>query len=342
MPKAYGLYTHIAANRLKSLILLFSFVVLLQALIFSLNLVVQSLDSPTLDIAFARALETMSAASPIGFGIAAIWFAVAWVIHGRLIARATGARSVTRQEAPQLYASLENLCISRGIAMPKLQIIESPALNAYASGISPGSYQIAVTRGLLQTLSPRELESVLAHELTHIRNKDTQMMVIAAIFAGIFAFVGDITFRNWDFPYGWSPKRPASSRPGRKGDGTVILVAIIIALIVIAISWGVSVLIRLAISRSREFMADAGAVELTKDADSMISALRKISGHAAIVDMPSRMHAFFIESPAVRPVSSLFATHPDVEERIAALVAYAGGRDDGVHVQVDRKEAGTG
>jgi heat shock protein HtpX len=326
MTRAYGLYTHIAANRIKSIILLGGFVVLLQALIFSFNLVLQALAGGDFPEALARAIDTMPAAAPVGLAIAGTWFIIAWFMHGRMIASATGAHSVSREEAPALYNALENLCISRGITMPKLQIIDTPALNAYAAGISPATYRIAVTRGLAATLDQRQLEAVLAHELTHIRNKDTQMMVIAAIFAGIFAFIGDMTFRNWDFPYGWSPKRPSSSS-NRKGDGGAIIIAIVIALIVIAVSWGVSVLIRLAISRAREFMADAGAVELTKDPDAMIAALRRIHAQAAIPDMPSRMHAFFIATPAVRRVSSFFATHPSLEERIAALQIYAGGRD---------------
>lgn len=335
MDKAYGLYSHIAANRLKSLVLLACFVLLLQALIFSFNLVIQALAGGDLNEVLGRSFATMGTASPVGLAAAGVWFLIAWLAHGRMIASATGARGISRDQAPGLYAALENLCISRGIAMPKLQIIDTPALNAYASGISPGSYTIAVTKGLAQQLNSRELEAVLAHELTHIRNKDAQLMVVAAIFAGIFAFVGDLTFRHWDFPYGWSPKRPSSSsRSDRDGGGiAVVIVAIMIALVVIAISWGVSLLIRLAISRSREFLADAGSVELTKDPDAMISALRKISGQAAIPEMPSRMHAFFIETPAIRQVSSFFATHPSIEARIEALTTYAGGRDVLDHVQ---------
>jgi heat shock protein HtpX len=335
MLQAYGLYTHIAANRIKSLILLASFIVLLQVLILSFSLVINAFQSYTLGEALALTLSRAGRISPIGFGIAALWFIIAWFAHGRMIAAATGARNVTRQQAPKLHTSLENLCISRGIPMPQLQIIETPALNAFSSGISPDTYRIAVTRGLLDTLSDRELQAVLGHELTHIRNKDTQMMVVAAIFAGIFAFVGDMTFRNWDLPWGSSPRWPASSRDKKDNSG-VIIIAVVIALGVIAVSWGVSTLVRFAISRSREFMADAGSVELTKDPDAMISALRKIAGHAAIPDMPSRMHAFFIETPAMWQVSSFVATHPSIDDRIAALVKYAGGRDairDAMNVQ---------
>ena len=135
--------------------------------------------------------------------------------------------------------------------------------------------------------------------------------------------------RGLDFPFGRSPYAPSSSRSsgGDKKGGAAVIVVIVIALAIIAISWGASILIKLAISRSREFMADAGSVELTKDPDAMISALRKIEGHAAIEDMPSRMQAFFIETPAMREVSSVFATHPPIAARIDALVRFAAGRD---------------
>jgi heat shock protein HtpX len=111
-----------------------------------------------------------------------------------MIDYATGARPITREQSPRLYNIVENLCISRGIPVPGLQIIESDALNAYASGLREGQYRIAITRGLLEVLTDTEIESVLAHELTHIRNRDVQLMVVAVIFAGIFAFVADYLF----------------------------------------------------------------------------------------------------------------------------------------------------
>jgi heat shock protein HtpX len=339
MSQAYGLYGHIQANRLKSAFLLAAFVALLQALIFSFALIAAALtQGGALDEIVASAWDFMAVAWPLGMIAAVIWFVIAYAGHQAMIGLATGSKPLGREAAPELHGALETLCISRGIATPRLRIIETPALNAFASGLRPGNYTISVTRGLLDKLDRREIEAVLGHELTHIRNRDTQLLVVATIFAGIFAFVGDLTFRNWDFPHGWSPKKPASSRSDR-GGGAGALIAIVIALAIIAISWGVSVLIRFAISRSREYLADAGAVELTKNPDAMISALRKIAGHAAILDMPSRMHAFFIETPAVARVSHFFATHPPIEDRIAALVRHAGGYDLGPHVPNDRRQA---
>src|SRR5262249_31665470 len=136
---------------------------------------------------------------PVAMIAAAIWFVVAYFTHQWLVRRATGAHGVARADAPQLYNALERLCISRGIPMPALQIIETPALNAYACGRREGQYVIAVTRGLVDTLAPDEIEAVLAHELTHIRNRDAQLMVIAVIFAGIIAFLANVLIRMWDF-----------------------------------------------------------------------------------------------------------------------------------------------
>ncbi len=326
MFKAYGLYSHIQANRVRTIFLLAGFVVLLVALMFSVSLLFEALsaDAP-LEVLLARAVADVKRGWPVALGGAAIWFCIAFLFHQRMIDYATGSEGVSRKDAPRLYNLLENLCISRGIPIPTLKIIDDDALNAFASGIREGHYSISVTRGLLARLSDGELEAVLGHELTHIRNRDTQVMVVATIFAGVFAFIGDLMFRSWNFPFGFSPRRD-NSRDDRGGGGGAIF-AIMIALFVIALSWGASVLIRFAISRAREFLADAGSVELTKDPDAMISALRKIEAQAAMQQIPSRMQAFFIESPALLPESGIFATHPSVNERVAALMQFAGGRD---------------
>jgi heat shock protein HtpX len=343
MFRSYGLYSHIQANRIRSILLLAGFVALLHALLFSVLLILNAfmVGGTFEDIAYA-ARDQFAGAWPVAMIAAAAWFVIAFLIHQAMIRSATGARGVTRQEAPQLYNALENLCISRGITMPRLQIIETPALNAYAAGLREGDYVIAVTRGLVDTLGPAELEAVLGHELTHIRNRDSQLMVIAVIFAGIFGFFADLFVRGWDFPYGWSPRDKrqrgqddwddsgGSSSGGRgggsSGGGGGAIIAVVVAIAIIIISWGVSTLIRFALSRSREYLADAGSVELTKNPDAMISALRKIERNAAF-DVPSRMEAFFIENPLKSRLTGLLATHPSVDARIEALELYAKGHD---------------
>jgi heat shock protein HtpX len=353
MGGAYGLYTHIRANRVRSVILLAGFIVLLHALQFSVLLIINAFSGGDLEDIVRAAAGQFWSTWPLAMLIALGWFTIAYFGYSAMIRSATGARGVTREQAPDLYNMLENLCISRGITMPRLEIIESPALNAYAAGLRDGDYTIAVTRGLIKDLKPVEVEAVLAHELTHIRNRDTQLMVVAVIFAGIFGFIGDMFIRRWDFPYGWSPrdKQPApsgqnpwhgttdddddrhsgrssgdSGRGGSSSGGGAAIIAILIAVAIILISWGISTLIRFALSRSREYLADAGSVELTKNPDAMISALRKIERNAAL-DVPSRMEAFFIENPLQSRISGLLATHPSIDDRVTALVRYAAGRD---------------
>ena len=336
MFQAYGLYGHIQANRLRSAVLLVGFVALLHALLFSLLLIWSAFYGGTVEEIVADAAQQFRTSWPVAMIAAAAWFVIAYFIHQTLIRMATGARGISRAEAPKLYNALENLCISRGIPMPALQIIETPALNAYASGLREGQYVVAVTRGLMDTLAPDELEAVLAHELTHIRNRDAQLMVVAVIFAGVFAFFGDMVIRMWDFPYGWSPtptrqRSPVGTGGGggdrddrersRDGGGAIIVIAIAIA--VILITWGISTLIRFALSRSREYLADAGSAELTKNPDAMVRALRKIEGHARF-NVPSRMEAFFIENPLSGRLTGLFSTHPSIDDRVAALQRHAG------------------
>lgn len=356
MFQAYGLYGHIQANRIRSVILLAGFVLLLHVLLFSILMIWSAFSGGTLDEIVAGAAWQFGRSWPIAMIGAAVWFVIAYLTHQTLIGMATGARGVTRTEAPKLYNVLENLCISRGLPMPALQIIDTPALNAYASGLREGQYLIAVTRGLVDTLADDELEAVLAHELTHIRNRDTQLMVIAIIFAGIFAFFGDMIIRGWDFPYGWSPTPRRQRSPweaqdssqssggwttggddsgdrssgggGRSSGGGAAILAIAIAVGIILITWGVSTLIRFALSRSREFLADAGSAELTKNPDALIRALRKIQNHATF-DVPSRMEAFFIENPVSNRLTGLLATHPSMDERVEALQRYAGALDTG-------------
>jgi heat shock protein HtpX len=348
MNRAYGLYSHIRANRIRSVILLVGFVVLLEILQASLYIVWAAFTQAgqPFDRIIMVALKTFGRTWPISLGIAIAWFAIAFYFHNSIISLATGAKDVERKDAPQLYNALENLCISRGIDMPRLQIMESGGMNAYASGIRRGDYVIAVTRGLIDKLTPDELEAVLAHELTHIINKDSQMMVIAIIFSGIFAFFADLIIRPWDFPYGVYPQSQRSTRSsegmsggssgsssggdsdsGSSGNAGGAILAIVLAVVIIMITWGVSMILRFMLSRSREYMADAGAVELTKRPDAMISALKKISANP-YVDVPSRVEAFFIDTPIAERRTGILSTHPSTHDRIEALVRFAGGRQD--------------
>jgi heat shock protein HtpX len=329
---AYGLQTHIWNNNLKSGLLLAGFPVLLLTLTYGLFLLYAGLSDSgdaTMHGPFVWAAQEMAHAWPFALIGAGGWFTIAFLFHQAIIDASVGAKPVTRQEAPDLYNTLENLCISRGITMPALRIIDTDALNAFASGVRKGHYSVTVTRGLLETLNHEELETVLAHELTHVRNGDVRMLVIAVIFVGIFSFVGEMVFRGllrggMMFGGGRS-SRDRSSRGSGGGGGAMI--AIVVALVLIAIAYALAIVIRFSLSRRREFLADAGAVELTKNPDAMISALRKISGHSKLEHAPDEVREMFIDNGVTASFAGLFATHPPIEKRIKALVDFAGGRE---------------
>ena len=321
---AYGLYTHIQSNRRRSIALLIGLFFLVYVLVYAGALVAVGLsfnaDLPTLmQIAWIDLLK----AAPFATIGTLIWIVIAYYFHQNMIDAITGGREVTRSDQPRLYTILENLCISRGITTPKLKIIDSGALNAFATGMNDKQYSITVTTGLLKRLNDDEIEAVLGHELTHIRNGDVRMMVIAVIIAGVVSFFVELVFRLW-FYNGISFR--SSRDNGRRGGGAGAAILIAIGLLVVA--YLLSFIIRLALSRSREFLADAGSVELTKNSDAMISALRKIEGRGELPGATSSVMEMCIDNPR-EGFGELFDTHPSVDSRVAALVKFAGGHDPG-------------
>jgi heat shock protein HtpX len=279
-------------------------------------------------------------AFPYATVAAALWIMIAYFFHQNMIDAVTGGEDVTRQQQPRLYNLLENLCISRGIAMPKLKVMESEARNAFASGLNQRQYAVTVTTGLLKALNDQEIEAVLGHELTHIRNGDVQLMVIAVIIAGVVGFFGELFFRmftnlswnssgsgsSWSSSSSSSKSSSDSDSKGSGGGGAIVVV--IIAVVLILLAWLLSQVVKLALSRSRELLADAGSVELTKNPDAMISALRKIENRGELPGATSAVMELCIDNPR-EGFADLFATHPSVDSRVQALVQYAGGHDSG-------------
>ncbi|MEM6539047.1 MAG: M48 family metallopeptidase [Pseudomonadota bacterium] len=316
--RAYGLQTHIWNNQLKSVLLLLGFPVLLMVLWVGILLVFVGFTEPvySYETASTAVIEKFKTTAPYAFLGSLIWFLVAWVLHQRLINLSVGARGLERKEAPDLYNLLENLCISRGITMPKLSIIESPALNAFASGISDKNYAITVTRGLVDTLDDREMEAVLAHELTHIENQDVRLLIVAVIFVGIFSFVAEALFEVM-FRSGLRVGGQTRSRNGDSRGGGMLIIA---GVLLIAIAYALALVVRFALSQKREYLADAGAVDLTRDPEAMVSALETISGQSN-VEAPSEVKQMMVDNP-VR-FMGVFATHPPIRKRIDALREYA-------------------
>lgn len=317
--QAFGLKTHIWNNNLASIFLLAMFPVLLIALAYAGALVWAGMEGYSVGEGMALALSRMPLITPFALAGAGAWFAVAWFGHNAMISAAMGSKSLTRRANPDLYNMLENLSISVGMTMPKLRIVETGAMNAFASGLKEKDYTVTFTRGLLDALSDEEIEAVMAHELTHIRNRDVRLLIIAVVFVGIISFVAEIVARS--FFYSNMGRTTRSRRSGGGQAGVLILIAVGI----LAVAYILAILIRFALSRKREYLADAGSVELTKNPDAMIRALQKISGEAEIPGAPGEVREMFLYNPH-KGFSGMFTTHPPIEKRIEALVKFGGGR----------------
>lgn len=263
--------------------------------------------------------------APWAAGIVGIWLLIAYAFNVQMIQHATGAKPLERKENPRVYNLVENLCMSCGMPMPKVNIIEDPQLNAFASGINQKSYTVTLTRGIIDYLSNEELEGVIAHELTHIRNRDTRVLIVSIVFVGILSTVLMVLTRGVLRVFLWSGGSSRRSN-GKNGGGVAIIVVIIAAIVCAAIAYFLTTLTRFAISRKREFMADAGSAELTHNPRALASALRKISaypglGHINREDIaqlyiihPKKTTQSFFDK-----LQSLFSTHPSTAERIRIL-----------------------
>lgn len=306
-----GLQTHIWNNNLKSILLLSFYPFLIMGIVWAIAAAVGLLatHNASWEDANALASSTLYQYWPIILTGVGGWFVVAYFFHTRMIRNLSHSHPVTRQEEPELYNLFENLCISLGIPTPRLEIIESHARNAFASGIDKNSFSVTVTRGLLQSLSKDEVEGVLAHELTHIVNRDVRLLIITIIFTGMLGFAAQMMWSN--VRYGlWVGNRQSN----KKGGGMIVLLAI---LVILWVGYFATLFTRFALSRRREYMADAGAVQMTKNPDAMMRALMRIAGKDQIPKMPGDINMMCIENRV--PFMGLFATHPPIESRIKIL-----------------------
>lgn len=339
---SYGLYTHISSNKSRSIVFLIGLFFLIYVFFYALAIILVAYVVPDKQLTYylRDGLRVSIIILPYTTGFTIIWIIIGYFFHQFIIDRVTGGRKVTREQQPRLYNLLENLCISRGIPMPQLKVIESDALNAYASGLNPKQYSITVTTALLSELTDEEVEAVLGHELTHIRNGDVRVMVIAVIIVGLVGLGVELIFRSLRIfkatTYGGSSSFSSSSpfsnssssdsTTEKKGSSPGVFLAMLLAVFLMVFAWFLSQLIRFSLSRTREYMADAGAVELTKNPDAMISALHKIDGRGEIPRATSGIMELCFDNPR-QGLADLFATHPSIESRIEALVKYAGGHD---------------
>lgn len=318
-----GLQSEIWNNNLKSMVLLALYPVILAFVIFAATAAFGFFSSHAvgymgnnLESAARFSLAVTIKYWPVILAVVAVWFMVAYLFQGAMVRAMSHSHPVTRKEEPQLYNLVENMCIASGVQMPRIEIIETHARNAFASGINDKTYCITVTRGLMQSLSRDELEGVLAHELTHILNRDVRLLMVCIVFTGMLGVAAQLLWSNFRYAL-WVPRR----RNGT-GKGGGIWIFLLALLAILWIGYLATLLTRFAISRKREFMADAGAVQITKNPEAMMRALARISGMADIPQVPGDIKAMCFENAA--PFMGLFATHPPIAARIGAISAYSG------------------
>jgi heat shock protein HtpX len=254
-----------------------------------------------------------------GVGVAAvvglIAFLVAWFGGSSLVLGLSNAREIRKQDDPQLWNVVEELCIAGGIAtMPKIHLIDDPAPNAFATGRSPETGHVAITTGLRQQLNRDELQGVMAHELSHIRNYDIRYAMLVGVMVGAIAMFCDLFLRSM------------FHRGGRGGRGKGNAVLMIIALVVAIVAPISAMALRMAVSRKREFLADASGAELTRNPLGLASALQKLATSPHKLQSANRatQHLFIVNPMRARgDAGSLFATHPPLEERVRRLKAMA-------------------
>lgn len=305
-----GIQQQITRNNTKSVLFLLAFPLLILVGVYVVLYVLSDQDIEQTNMQFLSVV-------PIVLAGVGIWFVISYLFHTQMIQMATHSEPLERRDNKRVYNLTENLCMSVGMTMPKLYIIESDALNAFASGINEKTFAVTLTRGIINTLSDEELEGVIAHELTHIRNRDVRLLIVTIVFVGIFATIADLALRM--LLNGGGNMFSSRNRKNDKGGGAMLL---LIILLVAGAIYFLSILFKLALSRSREYMADAGAVELTHNSMALANALRKISGHSTLKEVGNdEVKELFIDYEA-EGFFSLFATHPPIEKRIQVLEQY--------------------
>ena len=247
----------------------------------------------------------------IVMNITAYWFS------DKITIGLAGAKAVTKEQAPDLYNIVENLAITAGLPMPKIYVINDPSPNAFATGRDAKHAALAVTSGLLQIMDKNELQGVIAHELSHVGNRDMLVSTVAVVLAGFVSIVADIFLRSTFF--GWGGR---GSRDGGEGGAILMIVGIVLAILApIA-----ATLIQLAISRKREYLADASGALLTRYPEGLASALQKIQQYGAPMKRQSTAIAhLYIANPEgsgrfAKKIGNLFSTHPPIADRIKALL----------------------
>lgn len=312
-----GIYSQIKRNQFRTTLLLLGFPLLILLIIFAVTYFFQapntSFGGPYRVSPIQEALKTTLAVSPFVLGVVAIWFLIAYYSHAHIIEYSASSETLSRRDYPRIYNLTENLCIAMGMNMPRLRVIDTTALNAFASGINEKSYAVTLTTGLINHLNDDELEGVIAHELIHIKNQDVRLLIVTIIFVGIFSFIAHVLSR-----FMYRASRGSSDNKGK-------VAAWVATILVVLLAYLLSMVFKFAISRKREYMADAGAADLTKKPRALASALRKISQNHDLTQMHDDLKQLCIANHVQKKafsVSSWFATHPPIDKRIAILEGF--------------------
>ena len=281
----------------------------------------------TVDMMASSAPITASVSTSLAYVLpfvwlgAMIWLYVSWRVGAPIVLSGTGAVEISRTSNPEIYRLVENLCITRGLPVPKIYIMEDPSLNAFATGRDPEHAIIALTSGIIQKLDRAELEGVIAHELAHVENRDIRLMLLVVAGISFFTLLAEICFRL----------AASSSRRSGKDKGNSAVFFLVIGIMLMIYGYIVAPLIRLAVSRTREYQADAAAALMTRNPGALASALRKISADPRVEALDNRetVAAMCIANPLGSArffslISGLWATHPPIEKRVQALLEMDG------------------
>lgn len=269
----------------------------------------------TLLLVFGAGYFFGTQAVPFALGIALVMNLGSWWFSDKIALSFAGAKPVTEAEAPELYRIVGKVAQTAGLPTPRLYVIDQPAPNAFATGRDPQHAVVAVTRGILEIVNERELTAVLAHELGHVRNRDTMVMAVVASIAGAISYLAQMA--QWSMWFGGGDRDDRDS-------GQLGMIGMILGIILLPIA---AMLVQLAISRSREYGADDQSVALTQDPIALASALHKLDTYSKKVPLPVNpaVAPLFIVQPLLPGgMSRLFATHPPIAERIARLEKMAG------------------
>lgn len=327
-----GMLTQIRRNNMMSIVLLIMFPVIILATVWVflalLNYfgngyynqygeMVYQLDAATVNAYFLSAV-------PWVVGGVGLWFLIAYFSNASMVRMATRARPLERRENPRVYNIVENLCMTCNMDMPKINVVDDPQLNAFASGIDKGSYTVTVTTGILDVLNDDELAGVIGHELTHIRNHDTCLLITSIVFVGIISTIMSMVVQMMSHTAFWGGGNRRSD--DERGNGLSVIVVLFVGLICCAVAYFFTMITRFAISRKREYMADAGGAELCGNPLALASALRKISAQPGLGSVSREdvaqlfiIHPSSLASGVMGFMNSLFSTHPDTAKRIAIL-----------------------